>query len=139
MFALKRGIHPASMRSNMQLGRLGRCFSTVEPNIESAQPTIKGFVGGLPRFEDISTANYRIRSHGKAFGKQGGAVDKTECRYSPWMSDLLGMDIWFKCEFRHRTGSFKERGARNALMKLSPEQKAKVPKWYFVFGSCLTS
>ena len=41
------------------------------------------------------------------------------------MSDLLGMNIYFKKEFLLPTGSFKERGARNTLEQLSPEQKKR--------------
>ena len=33
------------------------------------------------------------------------------------------MDIYLKKEFLQFTGSFKERGARNALLHLTPEQK----------------
>ncbi|XP_053613762.1 L-threonine ammonia-lyase-like isoform X2 [Plodia interpunctella] len=39
------------------------------------------------------------------------------------MSDCFGMDIYFKCEFLQLTGSFKERGARNTLLQLTPEAK----------------
>ena len=39
------------------------------------------------------------------------------------LSELTGIQLYFKKEFMHRTGSFKERGARNALKMLSPQQK----------------
>ena len=35
------------------------------------------------------------------------------------MSDLTGMEIYFKKDFLQYTGSFKERGARYSLLKLS--------------------
>ena len=35
------------------------------------------------------------------------------------------MEIFCKLDNLQRTGSFKERGARNALVQLSPEQKKK--------------
>lgn len=35
------------------------------------------------------------------------------------------MQIFCKLEYLQRTGSFKERGARNALMLLSPQQKRR--------------
>lgn len=75
----------------------------------------------LPRFEDISTANYRIRTHGL---NGVNAVERTACYRSEFLSSLLDMDLWVKCEYRHATGSFKERGARNALMRLSREASA---------------
>ena len=41
------------------------------------------------------------------------------------MSKATGSRIFFKHEWEQRTGSFKERGARNALMSLSDAQKKK--------------
>ncbi|HSY19222.1 MAG TPA: threonine ammonia-lyase [Candidatus Acidoferrales bacterium] len=51
-----------------------------------------------------------------------GAVHVTQCTESAALSELTGARIWCKQEFLQRTGSFKERGARNALAQLSPEQ-----------------
>ncbi|CAF3950978.1 unnamed protein product [Adineta steineri] len=66
------------------------------------------------RFEEIAAAAYRIK-----FG-----VEKTPCT-SSHMSKIVGMDLYFKKEFLLPTGSFKERGARNTLMTLPPEEKAR--------------
>ena len=44
---------------------------------------------------------------------------------SEWLSPLVGFDFFLKREHRQGTGSFKERGARNALMLLTEEQKQK--------------
>lgn len=63
-------------------------------------------------FNDISAAAYRIK----------GGIENTPCTRSH-MSDLTGMEIYFKKDFLQYTGSFKERGARYALLKLSKEQK----------------
>ncbi|MGV3772553.1 MAG: threonine ammonia-lyase [Verrucomicrobiales bacterium] len=49
------------------------------------------------------------------------AVSYTECPESAALSELTGAHIFCKQEFLQRTGSFKERGARNALAQLSPE------------------
>ncbi|XP_045178314.2 L-threonine ammonia-lyase-like isoform X2 [Mercenaria mercenaria] len=54
----------------------------------------------------------------------GDAVVKTPCRQSQ-MSDMFNMEIYFKKEFLQYTGSFKERGARNSLLNLTPAQKKK--------------
>jgi tryptophan synthase beta subunit len=56
-------------------------------------------------FSDISRANVAIRS----------GVKRTTCEKSYFLSELLGANIFLKTEFRQFTGSFKERGARNAL------------------------
>lgn len=53
-----------------------------------------------------------------------GAIVRTECAESAALSELTGARIFCKREHLQRTGSFKERGARNALALLSPEQAA---------------
>src|SRR6478752_10162419 len=50
-----------------------------------------------------------------------GSVIRTPCPESAALSELTGARIFCKQEFLQRTGSFKERGARNALAQLSPE------------------
>lgn len=66
-------------------------------------------------FEDIQAAAERIR----------GQVLETPCPYSLPLSETTGMDIYCKLEYQQRTGSFKERGARNALLLLTPEQRKR--------------
>ncbi len=51
-----------------------------------------------------------------------GAIACTPCPESAALSELTGARIFCKQEFLQRTGSFKERGARNALAQLTPEQ-----------------
>ncbi|MEX2670515.1 MAG: threonine ammonia-lyase [Phycisphaeraceae bacterium] len=46
------------------------------------------------------------------------AVQLTPCPPSPALSELTGCDVYCKLDYLQRTGSFKERGARNALMQL---------------------
>mmetsp|Transcript_53453 Transcript_53453/g.78244 ORF Transcript_53453/g.78244 Transcript_53453/m.78244 type:complete len:580 (+) Transcript_53453:69-1808(+) len=72
--------------------------------------------GTLPvQFQDISKAAFYIR----------GSVRKTACEPSPGLSELTGATIFVKEEYKQFTGSFKERGARNALMQLEEAQKSK--------------
>src|SRR6266571_5069359 len=59
-------------------------------------------------FQDIQSAADRIR----------GGVQRTPCPHSVPLSMATGCEIFCKLEFLQRTGSFKERGARNALLKL---------------------
>jgi threonine dehydratase len=66
-------------------------------------------------FQDIEAAASRIAE----------GVAPTPCAFSPGLSELTGMQIYGKLEYLHRTGSFKERGARNALLLLDPEQKKR--------------
>jgi threonine dehydratase len=66
-------------------------------------------------FRDIEAAAARIK----------GAVYESPCARSIPLSELTGMEIYCKLDNLQRTGSFKERGARNALVQLSDEQKKK--------------
>jgi threonine dehydratase len=64
-------------------------------------------------FESIVAARERI----------AGGVINTPCSESPLLSDLCGCRVFPKLEYLQRTGSFKERGARNALLLLSEAQR----------------
>jgi threonine dehydratase len=66
-------------------------------------------------FADIEAARERIK----------GAVYASPCPESIPLSELTGMQIYCKLDNLQRTGSFKERGARNALAQLSPEQQKR--------------
>lgn len=59
-------------------------------------------------FNDVSAAAYRIKA----------GIEMTPCNRSH-MSDLTDMEIYFKKDFLQYTGSFKERGGRYSLLKLS--------------------
>ncbi|GMF64901.1 unnamed protein product [Phytophthora lilii] len=45
------------------------------------------------------------------------------CEYSPLLSQRVGYELFLKKDHRQMTGSFKERGARNALLQLTEEEK----------------
>ena len=64
-------------------------------------------------FEEIKAASKRIE----------GAVSRTPCPLSIPLSEVTGMRIYCKLESLQRTGSFKERGARNALELLTSEKR----------------
>ena len=49
----------------------------------------------------------------------------TPCPESIPLSEITGARIFCKLDNLQRTGSFKERGARNALLRLSPAQKRR--------------
>src|SRR5579863_5236770 len=60
-----------------------------------------------------------------AAGRIGGRVVYSPCPASVPLSLATGMEIFCKLEYLQRTGSFKERGACNALLLLSPDQKCR--------------
>lgn len=64
---------------------------------------------------DIRAARRRI----------AGGVVETPCPESIPLSEITGARIWCKLDNLQRTGSFKERGARNALRLLSPAQRRR--------------
>jgi threonine dehydratase len=68
-----------------------------------------------PQLEDIQAAARRI----------AGAVLESPCPYSIPLSEATEMQTFCKLEYLQRTGSFKERGARNALLLLSPDQQKR--------------
>lgn len=52
-------------------------------------------------------------------------VHRTPILESSYINDLMGCKVFFKCENFQRTGSFKMRGAINAILQLTDEQKEK--------------
>jgi threonine dehydratase len=54
-----------------------------------------------------------------------GAVVRTDCDYSRTLSEITGADVWLKFENLQFTAAYKERGALNALLHLSEEQRAR--------------
>lgn len=66
-------------------------------------------------FEDVKAAAARLR----------GNINTTPVLTSTTANRRTGAQVFFKCENFQRTGSFKFRGAFNALSSLSPEEKKR--------------
>lgn len=64
----------------------------------------------IPTAADVLAARSRIRGH----------VDQTPLHESAWLSSITSTKTWLKLECVQRTGSFKIRGALNALGRLKP-------------------
>lgn len=69
----------------------------------------------LIQFSEIEEARDRIRS----------AIITTPCSPSKLLSERLGCKVFLKMENLQITGSFKERGACNKLMSLTPEERSR--------------
>jgi len=54
-----------------------------------------------------------------------GRVLKTPMRRSPELERIAGAPVWLKCEHHQTTGSFKLRGATNAVLSLRAEEHAR--------------
>jgi len=65
--------------------------------------------------DDIRAAHVRIAA----------GIARTPCPPSIPLSDLTGFRIWCKLDLMQRTGSFKERGARNALELLDADARSR--------------
>ncbi|MBE9398899.1 serine/threonine dehydratase [Pontibacterium sp. N1Y112] len=60
-------------------------------------------------------------------------IEKTPVLSSSYLNDLVGADLFFKCEGLQTTGAFKLRGALNALLTLKDE--GSLPKHVVAFSS----
>jgi threonine dehydratase len=69
----------------------------------------------LLTLDDVRAAAARIK----------GAVVRTPTLHSKTLSAITGADIWVKFENQQFTAAYKERGALNALLMLSEEQRAR--------------
>lgn len=69
----------------------------------------------IPIFEEISAAHSRIRS----------LVHRTPVLSSVSINNILGADIFFKCENLQKVGAFKFRGASNSVFSLDDETAMK--------------
>jgi threonine dehydratase len=66
-----------------------------------------------PRYEDVRAAAERL----------AGVAHRTPVATSRTANELLGAELFFKCENLQRVGAFKFRGALNALARLSVAQQ----------------
>src|ERR1051325_1977803 len=54
-----------------------------------------------------------------------GAVVRTPMLVSKTLSEIIGAEVWLKFENLQFTAAYKERGALNKLLQLSPEERAR--------------
>jgi threonine dehydratase len=67
----------------------------------------------IPGLADVQAAAARI----------SGSIHRTPLLHSRTISDRIGVEVRLKCENLQRAGSFKIRGAMNALLQLSPAER----------------
>ena len=68
-----------------------------------------------PTIDDIRAAAERIK----------GAVIRTPMLVSRTLSEVVGAEVWLKFENLQFTAAYKERGALNKLLQLSPEERKR--------------
>jgi threonine dehydratase len=69
----------------------------------------------IPELEDIQAAHSRIKSF----------VHRTPVMKSHQLNELFNCELFFKCENFQKVGAFKFRGATNAVLSMSPEEKLR--------------
>ncbi len=69
---------------------------------------------------EVSLADIRA-----AAARIAGAVERTPCLRSRTLSALTGCELWLKFENLQFTASFKERGALNKLLTLTPDERRR--------------
>jgi len=68
-----------------------------------------------PTIDDIRAAAGRIK----------GAVVRTPMLVSRTLSEIVGAEVWLKFENLQFTAAYKERGALNKLLQLTPEERSR--------------
>jgi len=63
----------------------------------------------------IQSARERIRGH----------LYLSPARHSPGLSEMIGKPVFLKLDNLQRTGAFKERGALNKILTLTPEERSR--------------
>ena len=69
----------------------------------------------IPIYDDMLAAHQRIKPH----------INRTPVRTSAYLNELVGAELFFKCENFQEPGAFKVRGAANAVFGLDEEQARK--------------
>ena len=73
-----------------------------------------------PVFADVTAEDVR-----RAAARLSAVARRTPLRHAPRLSEQIGLDVWLKLENEQLTGSFKLRGAYNAIDSLSPEERSR--------------
>jgi len=69
----------------------------------------------LPSIADIKSAHLRIEPF----------IHRTPVMSSVQLNSMFGCEMFFKCENFQKVGAFKFRGATNAVLSMTSEEKAK--------------
>ena len=72
-------------------------------------------MNSIPTKDSITTAHERIKPY----------IHRTPVMTSASIDEMTGCHLFFKCENFQKVGAFKSRGAMNAALKLTVEQRAK--------------
>src|SRR5437899_1542047 len=99
-----------SRRCSASRANSGACWRASNP-----VPRSRSKADAMITLADIVAARDRI----------AGGIYESPCVESIPLSQLTGARIYCKLDYLQRTGSFKERGARNALLQLTSEERKR--------------
>ena len=75
--------------------------------------------------DQLTLASVTLNSIQAARQRVAGQIHLSPCQLSHHLTERTGLPIYLKLENLQRTGSFKERGALNKLLTLTPEQRSR--------------
>lgn len=101
--------------SSAARARTFHSVSGVRDAAEGAAPPSGALAGGFPALADLMAAARRLR----------GVALRTPLERSAWLSRFARTDVYLKLETQQRTGSFKLRGAFNAVASLSAGERGR--------------
>ncbi|WP_420126678.1 threonine ammonia-lyase [Longimicrobium sp.] len=96
-------------------GARARTFHSQSTAAEFAEPAAGTAERVFPSLAEVLVAARRLQ----------GVARRTPLERSAWLSERAGADVWLKLETQQRTGSFKLRGAYNAVAALSKEERVR--------------
>jgi threonine dehydratase len=94
-------------------GQLAQYITGNGRRVDCSTPKGDFPMGEVISLADVEAAQKLIAEH----------LKPTPLSYSPVFSDMFGREVYFKWESKLRSGAFKERGAVNFLLNLSPEER----------------
>lgn len=89
--------------------------SEAKPSDMRASPSPVAEQTNIPSQRDIEAAHERIKPY----------IHRTPVMTSRGIDELTGANVFFKCENLQKIGAFKARGAMNAVLTLSVQERAK--------------
>jgi len=69
----------------------------------------------IPTFQEVEKVHKRIKQY----------INQTPVLSSTAINEMSGAEIYFKCENFQKVGAFKMRGAANAILALTDEERAR--------------
>src|SRR5215469_3617352 len=114
--ALDRQMLMCSVQSPPLLPAIGRLYNS--KSCARKTRTMMQSPGGPAAFPEVTLDDIRA-----AAARIKGAVARTPSHWSRTLSRIVGCEVHLKFENLQFTSSFKERGALNKLLSLSPEER----------------